>query len=65
MSLSSNIVRMNLTRKFDEFDEVAIFEDTREDQSGSCNLVAILIIHFVAMAVTFRDLGSTIDACDN
>jgi hypothetical protein len=53
VSLRSHIIRMNFARKFHEFNEITVFEHSRKDKTSCRNLIAILIIDFIAMAVTF------------
>jgi hypothetical protein len=42
---------MHFLGKLDKFNEIAICEHSREDQTGLCNLITILIINLIPMAM--------------
>jgi hypothetical protein len=51
---------MNFTRKFNEFNEILLREDAGEVNSCGGDLIAILIVDFIAMAMSLRYLSGSI-----
>jgi hypothetical protein len=63
--LSCYVIRVNVTREFDEFDQVTVWASSREHETGFPNLIAILVVYLVSMTMALVDISASVNRSDN